>query len=182
MDEYKFTEEQRKRVNEIITSQPDDLWNELIYGTSGGDTAFFLEILKQQLGQYRSLYTAWYGESSIGDEEWGGCFVSWCANEAGFITKGYYPKFKNLNDGINWFKSKGLWQNSNEVPAVGDTIFLDWHSDGNCDRCGIITDIKDGNIYYIGANVTDEKVENSSVVATDPNHYIMGFGKLSLTP
>lgn len=60
-------------------------------------------------------YWSWYGfESRV---EWCACFVSWCANECGYIDAGLIPKFSLCTDGVNWFKSKNAWIDGSEVPS-----------------------------------------------------------------
>lgn len=52
---------------------------------------------------------------------------------------GIIPRFAACqSQGIPWFETRGLWQDSGYVPSPGDIIFFDWagrHSDhvGNPD-------------------------------------------------
>ena len=47
--------------------------------------------------------------------DWCACFVSWCANECGYIEKGVIPKFAGCtSEGMAWFKAKELWQDRNK--------------------------------------------------------------------
>ena len=41
LNKYKFNEEQRKQVNDLLNSKYDDLWMHLLYGTAGGDYVFW---------------------------------------------------------------------------------------------------------------------------------------------
>ena len=38
--------------------------------------------------------------------EWCACFVSWCANECGYVDKEIIPKFSACINGIEWFKER----------------------------------------------------------------------------
>ena len=43
-------------------------------------------------------FCRWYGFS--GRVEWCACFISWCANQCGYIEKGIIPKFAAVGDGV----------------------------------------------------------------------------------
>ncbi len=53
-------------------------------------------------------YWSWYGFE--GRVEWCACFVSWCANECGYIDSGVIPKYALCSDCVNWFKDRGQWR------------------------------------------------------------------------
>jgi hypothetical protein len=56
---------------------------------------------------------------------WCATFVSWCANESGYIDAGIIPKFAACeSQGIVWFTERGLYQDSSYIPAPGDIIFI----------------------------------------------------------
>ena len=55
----------------------------------------------------RDSYWSWYGFDSR--VEWCACFVSWCADQCGYIESGLVPNFAGCVDGANWFKSNGKW-------------------------------------------------------------------------
>ena len=67
-------------------------------------------------------YWSWYGFGSR--VEWCACFVSWCANECGYIDTGVIPKFAGCVTGSRWFKDRGLWQDKDYEPRPGDLISL----------------------------------------------------------
>ena len=60
-------------------------------------------------------YWSWYGyESRV---EWCACFVSWCAEQCGYISAGIIPKFASCQtEGVAWFKTCGLWQDGGYSP------------------------------------------------------------------
>lgn len=53
-------------------------------------------------------FCRWYGFS--GRVEWCACFISWCANQCGYIEKGIIPKFAAVGDGVDWFKARGQFR------------------------------------------------------------------------
>ena len=85
-------------------------------------------------------YWAWYGFNSR--VEWCACFVSWCANECGYIDAGVIPKYAGCVNGVQWFKDRGQWLDGSAEPAPGMIIFFDWADesgqDGLSDHTGIV--------------------------------------------
>uniref|UniRef100_UPI003A8D64E8 lysozyme family protein n=1 Tax=Ruminococcus sp. TaxID=41978 RepID=UPI003A8D64E8 len=82
--------------------------------TAGGNQAI-VEVALTQLGnQGGQPYWSWYGFNSR--VEWCACFVSWCADQCGYIESGLVPKFAGCVDGANWFKSNGKWQDRTYEP------------------------------------------------------------------
>ena len=65
-------------------------------------------VAKAQIGnEGGDKFWKWYGfEEHV---HWCACYVSWCANECGYIDKGIIPKFSVCSDGISWFKEKKEW-------------------------------------------------------------------------
>ena len=83
------------------------------------------EVAAQEIGNIGGeKYWRWYGFS--GHVAWCACFVSWCADQCGYIDAGILPRFSVVDDGITWFKDHNQWQGRGYVPAPGDIIFFDW--------------------------------------------------------
>lgn len=60
-------------------------------------------VAKAQIGnEGGDKFWKWYGFEEY--VHWCACYVSWCANECGYIDKGIIPKFAVCTDGITWFK------------------------------------------------------------------------------
>lgn len=124
-------------------------------------------VAKAQIGnEGGDKFWKWYGFQE--HVHWCACYVSWCANECGYIDKGIIPKFAACSDGINWFKDKNQWHDRGEsyYPIIGDIIFFDWkdengNQDGTCDHVGIVTrtDINNRTIYTIEGNTSNKCVE-----------------------
>lgn len=96
-------------------------------------------------------YWSWYGYSSR--VEWCACFVSWCANQCGYINSGIIPKFSACQiEGVAWFRTCGLWQERGYEPKAGDIIFFDWEADGHSDHVGIVERCENGKVYTIEGN------------------------------
>ncbi|MGM9521178.1 MAG: CHAP domain-containing protein [Oscillospiraceae bacterium] len=57
--------------------------------------------------------------------EWCACFVSWCANECGYIDTGVILKYAGCILGSQWFKNRGPWLDNSAKPVPGMIIFFD---------------------------------------------------------
>ena len=114
---YNFNDNQLQQLVELRSDKYKDLWSNVLYGSSGGSTNI-VDVAFAQLGNVGGQpYWSWYGfESRV---SWCACFVSWCANECGYIDMGIIPKFANCqNEGIVWFKTCGLWQDGGYIPKT----------------------------------------------------------------
>ena len=99
-------------------------------------------------------YWTWYGFNHR--VEWCAVFVSWVANELGYIEAGIIPKFVACINGVNWFKDRGLWKDNNYTPKESDIIFFDWEEDGSVDHVGIVIKVENNKIYTVEGNSTDD--------------------------
>ena len=113
--EYNLNERQKLQLAELRKEQYDDIWNSVIYGTSNGSQDI-VTVAKTQIGNVGGQpYWSWYGFSSRVD--WCAIFVSWCANECGYIQAGIIPKFASVNaEGVPWFQAVGLWKDDGYSP------------------------------------------------------------------
>ena len=84
--------------------------------------------------------------------EWCACFVSWCADQCGYIAKDIIPKFSAVVDGVAWFADRGQWQGRWYTPLPGDIIFFDWQQDGICDHVGIVEKCDSERIFTVEGN------------------------------
>ena len=139
--------------------------------TAGGNQAI-VEVALTQLGnQGGQPYWSWYGFDSR--VEWCACFVSWCADQCGYIESGLVPKFAGCVDGANWFKSNGKWQDRTYEPKVGDIIFFDWEGDGTTDHVGIVEKCENGTVYTVEGNSGDACKQRQYAVGSSN---IYGYG------
>ena len=139
--------------------------------TAGGNQAI-VEVALTQLGnQGGQPYWSWYGFNSR--VEWCACFVSWCADQCGYIESGLVPKFAGCVDGANWFKSNGKWQDRTYEPKTGDIIFFDWEGDGTTDHVGIVEKCENGTVYTVEGNSGDACKQRQYTVGSSN---IYGYG------
>lgn len=120
------------------------------YNIGVGNTKI-TQVAAQQIGNVGGKkYWSWYGFNT--HVEWCACFVSWCADQCGYLESGIIPKFASVTEGARWFKDKNQWQRSGYHPAPGDIIFFDWKADGTCDHVGIVEKSDDETVYTIEGN------------------------------
>jgi hypothetical protein len=170
-NKYKFSAEQIDILHDLLKPDYDSLWASVLYGTGSG-SGDSVDVAISQIGNVGGQpYWSWYGFG--GRVEWCACFVSWCANECGYIKAGIIPKFSYCQTGINWFKSAGLWQDRGHVPAPGTIIFFDWNADGTSDHTGIV-ESSDGKTVTTREGNSSDTVKRKSYSVNSAT--IMGYG------
>lgn len=168
---YNLTENQIKQLDEILDSKYASMWAAVINGTFAGSTDI-VEIALSQLGNVGGEpYWSWYGFPSR--VEWCATFVSWVANQAGYIDSGVIPKFAACRNGVEWFKAMGEWQNKGYIPKSGDIIFFDWEVDGIVNHVGIVERVDNNTVYTVEGNSNDECRERSYNIN---DNIIFGYG------
>lgn len=147
---HQFSEQQNCFLDELLTEENQALWDKLLAGGSG-------EIVSVALSQVGNVggkpYWSWYGFDS--HVNWCACFVSWCANECGYIETGIIPRFASCTAGSNWFKARDLWKPRGSTPNPGELIFFDWDADGLPDHVGIVERVENGTVYTVEGNSSD---------------------------
>ena len=139
--------------------------------TGGGNQAI-VEVALTQLGNEGGQpYWSWYGFE--GRVEWCACFVSWCANECGYIDTGVIPKFAGCVLGSQWFMDRGQWQDGSFEPSAGHIIFFDWEGDGVTDHVGIVERAENGTVYTVEGNSGDTCRQNRYAIGSS---VIYGYG------
>lgn len=138
--------------------------------TGGGNQAMVQVALTQE-GNGGETYWSWYGFTQR--VEWCACFVSWCADQCGYIESGVVPKFSLCSAGMEWFESRGQFRNGSYVPAAGDIVFFDWGNDGSIDHVGIIESVIDGTVCTVEGNSGDKVVRRKYMIGTSE---IYGYG------
>lgn len=116
-------------------------------------------------------YWSWWGLSYR--VEWCAIFVSWCAEQCGYLDAGVLPKMEGVRPYVDWFIQRDQWQDRDYKPIPGDIIFFDWESDGLADHVGIVEKVEDGLIYTVEGNSGDRCVENRYYLSSAP---VYGFG------
>lgn len=123
-DAYNFTADQRAQLAELLAEENRSMWSSALYGIGVGDGEIVVVALSQLGNVGGQPYWSWYGFNSR--VEWCACFVSWCANECGYLDAGVIPRTAGCISGSDWFKDRGLWQDNSYEPRPGDIIYFDW--------------------------------------------------------
>lgn len=179
-DHFNFTTDQRQQLSELLAEENRKLWSSVLYGIYTGDDAIVTVALLQVGNIGGEPYWSWYGFGSR--VEWCACFVSWCADQCGYIDTGVCPKFAGCGNGVQWFQERGQWMDGSDEPAPGMIIFFDWDNtggsgpqDGEADHVGIVQKVEDGIIYTIEGNSGNLCRVNRYPVG---QYEIMGYGVL----
>ncbi|MDO4940667.1 MAG: CHAP domain-containing protein [Erysipelotrichaceae bacterium] len=132
-----------------------------------------VDVALSQLGnEGGDKFWSWYGFDS--HAAWCACFVSWCANQCGYIDAGIIPKFALCQNGAVWFMEQGLWLGGSATPEPGMLIFFDYSGTASeANHVGIVEKVEGNYIYVIDGNSHDMVREN----VYDIGEYdIMGYG------
>ena len=166
-----FDDSQKEQLQELLSPEYDDLWNELLYGIAlGSGNGDLVAVAQSQVGNVGGApYWSWYGFSSR--VEWCAIFVSWCAGQCGLLDSGAVPKFSGCGTGVQWFQSRGQWLPGSATPEPGMLIFFKWYGSDAliADHVGIVERVENGRVYTIEGNSNDMVRRNS---------YPVGYGEI----
>ncbi len=170
--QYGFSAKQKAQLAELLSDEYADLWSAVLYGIHNG-SGDIVAVAISQIGNVNGEpYWSWYGFDSR--VAWCATFVSWCANECGYIDAGLIPRFAGCqSQGIPWFQERGLWQEQGYVPAPGDIIFFDWEQDGISDHVGIVEYVEGEIVHTVEGNTSNSVARRS--YRLDSNS-ICGYG------
>ncbi len=179
-DQYRFNEDQDSQLEELLNVD-NSMWLAVLYGIYGSDD-MIVQVALSQIGNVGGEpYWSWYGFSSR--VEWCACFVSWCADQCGYIETGVCPKYAGCTNGVDWFKDRGQWADNSIEPSPGMIIFFDWDNkgnsgpqDGSADHTGIVEKVENGIVYTVEGNTGDSCAERHYSVGY---YEILGYGILN---
>lgn len=172
ISQYNFDMTQQKYLAELLSEENNMLWSQVLYGIGTVDGEIVTIALSQVGNVGGQPYWSWYGFSSR--VEWCACFVSWCANECGYIDAGVIPKFAGCVLGSQWFMERGQWADGTIEPTAGAIIFFDWEGDGITDHVGIVEKCENGIVYTVeGNSIGDSCRQRTYSVGSD---VIYGYG------
>ena len=138
----------------------------------GEGNAAMVAVAQSQVGNVGGApYWSWWGLDYR--VEWCAIFVSWCADQCGYLDAGVLPKMEGVRPYVDWFIERGQWQGREYEPMPGDIIFFDWESDGLADHVGIVEKVENGLIYTVEGNTGDVCAERRYTLASAP---VYGFG------
>ena len=179
-NQYRFNADQDSQLDELLNVD-NSMWLAVLYGVYGSDD-MMVQVALSQIGNVGGEpYWSWYGFNSR--VEWCACFVSWCADQCGYIETGVCPKYAGCVNGVQWFKDHGQWADNSIEPSPGMIIFFDWDNpngssgpqDGESDHTGIVERVENGIVYTVEGNSGDSCRENHYPVGY---YEILGYGVL----
>ena len=139
--------------------------------TVGGNQAVVEVALTQVGNEGGEPYWSWWGLDYR--VEWCAMFVSWCADQCGYLDAGVLPKMEGVRPYVDWFIERGQWQERDYEPSPGDIIFFDWEGDGLADHVGIVEKCEDGFVYTVEGNSGDRCQQNRYYIGS---RNIFGYG------
>lgn len=173
--EYRFTEKQIEKMNELLQLD-ESLWWGTLFGVHSPDLKILATAANEIGNLYGEKYWDWYGFEERVD--WCACFVSWCGAKCRYIQAGTYPQFSACGKGMNWFKERNLWEERDYVPEPGNIIFFSWDNenglDGSIDHVGIVEKVEDGYVHTIEGNAYDMVMRRKYKLGW---YEILGYGK-----
>ena len=177
--QYGFDIIQQGQLVELLDEKNGSLWFGVQYGAEYSNIRI-VGIAASQIGNVGGEpYWSWYGFKN--HVEWCACFVSWCADQCGYIENGVIPKYAGCGTGVKCFKDRGQWLDGSQEPAPGMIIFFDWDEsdgsngaqDGESDHTGIVEKVENGYVYTIEGNAGNSVKEKRYLVGY---YEILGYG------
>ncbi len=139
------------------------------------DTGRLAELARKELGNPNGeKYWRWAGFNNR--MEWSAVFVSWLANEAGYLEQGRVLNTANVLDMKEWFEANDKFKTHNEnyVPQSGDLVFFDWSGERTGkDHVGIV-EYSGGNIIQVIEGNSDNLVRRRTYAIG--SNVISGYG------
>ena len=158
-------------LSELLADENNSLWSQVLYGISVGDGEIVTVALSQVGNTGGQPYWSWYGFNSR--VEWCACFVSWCANECGYIENGIIPKLRAAYKALSGLRKEdngrtaALRQKQDTLSSlIGKvTVFTD--------HVGIVERVENGTVYTVEGNSGDACRQNSYSIGSS---VIYGYG------
>ena len=159
---------------------------------TGNQLEDIIAVAESQVGYTYSSgtkYGASFG-SSFTSAHWCAMFVSWCADQAGIPTS-IIPKHADCDEGMNWFKSNGRWQDGEYyggtyIPQRGDIVYYSNDFDqSDSTHVGIVVGVSGNYLQVIEGNTSDGSYSlSTSKVCLHTNNnkrtlnhgYVLGYG------
>ena len=181
-DAYRFKKSQKDELQELL-AMDNSLCNAVLYGIIGGNGhgSEMVQVALSQIGNIGGEpYWSWYGFSSR--VEWCACFVSWCADQCGYIDDGLIPLYAWCPYGVEWFKGRQQLLDKNDVPESGMIIFYDWNKestggqDGVADHTGIVEYVENGIVHTVEGNYGDSVAQREFPIGY---YEVLGYGYMA---
>ena len=143
---------------------------------ASGSGASIVAVAVQEIGYHEGAgnhtkYAVYTGTDGL---SWCHAFVSWCANECGFIESNIIPKTAACETGRQWFIHKQQYQKAGSyTPKTGDIIYFDKGGVGESHHVGIVEYVENGIVHTIEGNKNNQVMRGHYELAYKG---IMGYG------
>lgn len=164
MDDYAFTNEQRRYVDELLADK--ELWKK-IFSTDELARYAILET-----GQTKEKYLEWYGAEE--NDNWNMAFIMYLIDECGAGKT--VTKTLSSEAFYNEMQRKG-WMSFTIIPKEGDIIFIDVSGEI---KCGIITNIDDVAYYVTTAGYPGYDMVTEIALAKESG-LIKGYARIDVS-
>lgn len=143
---------------------------------ASGSGASIVAVAVQEIGYHEGAgnHTKYGVYTGTDGMSWCHAFVSWCANECGFIESNIIPKTAACETGRQWFIHKQQYQKAGSyTPQAGDIIYFDKGGVGESHHVGIVEYVENGIVHTIEGNKNNQVMRGHYELAYKG---IMGYG------
>lgn len=120
--------------------------------SSGGKRIVQVALQEEQEGPHVGGDKYWSYMGFTSRVEWCASFVSYCANECGFIDSGLFPKSASVSAYMEFYQNKGLYQEKgNYNPKEGDLIIFK----NGMSHIGVVQYVEGNQVVTIEGNTSD---------------------------
>lgn len=130
-------------------------------GNRGNGGSQIVAVALSQLGDENNGGSKYKGFMGLdASQPWCAAFVSWCANECGFIESGIIPASAWCNDFRTFAKEDNRWTagqahgGGSYLPKAGDLILFDWTGStvSDLDHIGIVKECDGTTVFTVEGN------------------------------
>jgi hypothetical protein len=139
-------------------------------GTGGAEQIVSVALAEEGVTDGTKYWTYTMGSafSDGNTTPWCACFVSWCANECGYLDEGTFPKSASVATYRRFFREKNqLHEEKSYIPKTGDLILF-----GADEHIGIVQYTEGGRVITIEGNTSDAVHSRSYELGSS---YITGY-------
>lgn len=137
--------------------------------TSGAERIVQVALSQEDIADGTKYWQYTMGSSFVNGSAtpWCASFVSWCANECGYIDGGIFPKTGAVGTYRRFYENKGLYHDKDGyVPKTGDLIIF------SPSHIGIVQYVEGGRVVTIEGNTSDAVHTRSYELGSS---YIVGY-------
>lgn len=130
--------------------------------TTGSGSSAMVEVALSQLDSSNDGGEKFWSYMGFPSREpWCAAFVSWCADQCGYVDAGII-QFTAVADPTFYIERNQYFErDEGYLPLPGDLIYFDWQQNNDIDHVGIVEYVEDGFVHTIEGN-SDDSVQQLS--------------------